>query len=251
MEERISTKYVMTLIKKIKVELQSQYNISEIQSYLGRWVDWQDRTNPKVKFCFTVEGDFDIETTINNIDDETVLKIAIDLGIETPDFIPSIPIFKNEIKHSYKTASKTFEQACKKVNDEPDTAISLANAALESVVKEILKDERLKDEHYNDKDTLYKLAEKCLKIIKVYPSQNIPKEVNQIGSGLLNCCQAIENIRSDKTLVAHGKTDGDIIIEDSTSAFFVVNAVTAIGLFLLKQYQAYYPISANESEMPF
>ncbi len=251
--EQISPKYLMTLIKKVKAELIKEYSSTDIRAYLERWIEYYNAFNQNFGICVKDNGELDLDATLNNIDDETLLKIAIDLEIETPDFLPSIPIFKNEVKSSYKTAGKTFEFACKRVNDEPDTAVSLANSALESIIKEILKDKRLFDESYNDKDTLYKLAEKCLIKLKAHPSQNIPNEFRQIVRGILSSCQAIEDIRSDKTKVAHGKTDADFVISEPILAFFIVNAVTTIGLFLLKLYQKEYPIVDQETEieLPF
>ena len=244
---------MMTLIKKVKAELIKEFSSTDIRAYLERWIEYYDAFNQNFGVCLKDNDELDLDATLNNIDDETLLKIAIDLEIETPDFLPSIPIFKNEVKSSYKTAGKTFELACKKVNDEPGIAVSLANAALESIIKEILKDKRLFDDLYNDNDTLYKLTEKCLKKLKAHPSQHIPDEIKKIGSGLLKCCQAIEDIRSDETLVTHGKTDADTVIEDPMLAFFIINAVTTIGLFLLELYQKEYPIIDQETdiELPF
>lgn len=249
--DRIFPKYMLTLINKIKAELKRQYSTQEIRSYLERWIIEYDSFNQNFGIRLYDNGDLNLDGTINDIDDETLLKIAIDLGIETPDFIPCIPLFKNEIKSSYKTASKTFELACSKVENEPDIAVSLANAALESIIKEILKDERIIDNQFDDRDTLYKLTQNCLKKLKLYPSEQIPDEIKRIGSGSLTCSQAIEDIRSDKTLVAHGKTDGDYVIDESASAFFIVNAVTTIGLFLIKQYHKKYPVVNDEIELPF
>ena len=182
---------MISLTKKVKAELLKQYSNSDICAYLKRWIEYYDSFNQNFCICQNSYGEFDLDGTLNEIDDETLLRIAIDLEIETPDFIPSIPVFKNEVKSSFRTAGKTFELACKKVESEPDLAISLANAALESILKEILKDENLKDEQYNDKDTLYKLAEKCLKKFNAYPSQQSTEEVSKLGSGLLKCCQAV------------------------------------------------------------
>ena len=63
--------------------------------------------------------------------------MAIDLGVETPDFIPSIPVFKNELKSDFETASQTFEKAYKNVEEDPSLAIGLANSALESIIKPV------------------------------------------------------------------------------------------------------------------
>lgn len=253
--EQISPKYMMTLINNIKSELTKQYSNSDIRTYLTRWIEYYGTFNQNFGISIYDNGDLDLDTTINNIDDETLLKIAIDLDLETPDYIPSIPVFKNEVKASYQTASKALERAFKNIEKEPDSAIALANAALESIIKEILKDERLFDKTYNPKDTLGKLIEKCLKKFNTFPSSYMnDQNVKQLGSGLISCCQAIENLRSTQTLTAHGKTDSDFIIDDSSTAYFIVNAISTIGLFLLKQYQKLYPqnnTNEESDELPF
>lgn len=239
----------MTLINNIKSELTKQYSNSDIRTYLTRWIEYYGTFNQNFGICLYDNGDLDLDSTLSNIDDETLLKIAIDLEIDTPDFIPCIPTFKNELKSSYKTAGKTFELAYRKVDSEPSLAVTLANAALESIIKEILKDERVNfDDQYNPRDTLEDLIKKCLKKLNTFPTNDIPTDVRNLGSGLIKCCIAIEKLRSDETLETHGKTDDDFIIDDSTISIFVINAVTTIGLFLLKQYQKYYPIKEIETE---
>ena len=60
------------------------------------------------------KGRINLSETLTNLATETpdkLLKIAIDLGIETPDFIPSIPTFRNKLKDDYKNASTSFEKA--------------------------------------------------------------------------------------------------------------------------------------------
>lgn len=52
------------------------------------------------------------------------------MGIETPDYIPSIPTFRNKIKENYKNASETFEKAFREVEKDPSLAIGLANSVL-------------------------------------------------------------------------------------------------------------------------
>lgn len=61
------------------------------------------------------------------------------MGIETPDYIPSIPTFRNKIKENYKNASETFEKAFREVEKDPSLAIGLANSVLESIIKDILR----------------------------------------------------------------------------------------------------------------
>ena len=59
----------------------------------------------------------------------------------------------------------------------------------------------------------------------------MPDEIRQIGSSVLSACQAIDDVRSRKTHF-HGKIDGDYVIEDPELAYFIVNIVSSIGLFL-------------------
>ena len=72
---------------------------------------------------------------------------------------------------------------------------------------------------------------------------------------LISIGNSIEVLRSDKT-VFHGKTDGDVIIKDSVFAYFVVNATTTVGLFLLNFYKSNYPPvnkseTISDDELPF
>ncbi|MHB9630920.1 hypothetical protein, partial [Staphylococcus aureus] len=77
-------------------------------------------------------------TFIAKEDSELLVKIAIDLGIETPDFIPSIPTFRNKLKDDYKNASTSFEKAFQNIEKDPAESVGNANSVLESIIKEIL-----------------------------------------------------------------------------------------------------------------
>ena len=187
----------------------------------------------------------DLKKTLHQVDGETLLKMAIDLGLETPDFIPSISTFKNELKSSYETAAQTFDKAFCNVEKEPNLAVGLANSALESIIKEISKDKRLQVV-YNDKDTLSKLIKNICKAFRFNNDTSLPQEVQTIAKSLIACSCAIEDLRSTK-MEMHGKTQDDIIIEDPLCAYFIVNAVSTVGLFLLNYYKEKYPPVINSS----
>ena len=176
------------------------------------------------------------------------------MGIETPDYIPSIPTFKNELKSSYKTARLTFEKAFKNVEADPSLAVGLANSALESIIKEILKDSRI-NVTWNEKETLTKLIGNICKAFGFQSNGKFPIEIKTLASSLISTGQAIENLRSDKT-VFHGKTDGDLMITDAMYAYFVINATASVGLFLLNFYKFNYPSTIksgviSNDELPF
>jgi hypothetical protein len=67
-----------------------------------------------------------------------------------------------------------------------------------------------------------------------------PKEIKTIGSSLLAINQSIEKLRSEKTDF-HGKTKDDYLITDTIYTYFVVNAVTTVGLFLNSYYKTKFP----------
>lgn len=261
MNQSISPKYQMDIVQKISTCLFEQFRSYEnVETYLSKWRQEERGWNnfwENFQFYYRDEAKkkIDAAKTLHNIDGETLLKIAIDLGIETPDYIPSIPTFKNELKSSYETASLTFEKAFRNVEIDPSLAIGLANSALESIIKEILKDSRI-NVTWSEKETLTKLIGNICKAFGLQSNGNFPKEIKTLASSLINAGKAIEDLRSDKTEF-HGKTDGDLMIEDAVYAYFVVNATTTVGLFLLNFYKSNYPpvnnmpMAISDDGLPF
>lgn len=247
MENNISPIYLMKLISNIETALWNQFQTSKyrnVRFYIEKWHKSSEgyRINEYWENFSIYEdnnNNIDLVKTLHNIDGDTLLKIAIDLGIDTPDFIPSIPTFRNEIKAEYPSASSTFESAFKKIESEPSIAIGLANSALESIIKEILKDNRISTKIKSNR-TLYNLTSEILKIFQYYPNSDMPDEIKTIGSSLLAISRGIEKLRSDKTDF-HGKTKDDYKIEDPIYTYFVVNCVTSIGLFINSYYKTKFP----------
>lgn len=196
--------------------------------------------------------EIDLSATLHGMNGTDLLRIAIDLGVDTPDFIPSIPTFKNELKSEFKTAYDTFTKAYKLIETDPSLAIGLANSALESIIKEILKDERINCK-VNGTETLYKLTSLILKEFNITNNEH-PTEIKTIGSSLLAISQTIEKLRSEKTDF-HGKTSDDYLITDAIYTYFVVNAVSTVGLFLNSYYKTRFPkielIKEIKNELPF
>lgn len=251
MSANISPKYQMNLIQKINDRLFELYKgYDDVTSYLDKWHEVYDCFGNDENFCFLYKDDerkkLDVKKTLNNIDGDTLLKIAIDLGLATPDFIPCIPTFKNELKSTFSTASQTFEKAYQNIEKDPSLSIGLANSALESIIKEILNDKRVVIS-YNSRETLKKLTETICKAFRTDVDQSCPPEIKPIVGSLINSSQAIEDIRSDKTIL-HGKTDDSPIVTDSIYSKLVINAVTTVGLFLLEFYKTKYPVKSQEPE---
>lgn len=241
MTDIISPKYLMQLINEIDKAIWTEYgSYKSVKFYVEKWHE-NDEYNNWENFSITLKQnrEIDLATTLHNIPGELLLKIAVDLGIDTPNFIPCIATFRNDIKSDYKTASSTFEKAFKQIETHPETAVGLANSALESIIKEIFKDERIQTKPKAGK-TLYDLTSELLKEFHLYPGSDIPKEIKIIGSSLLAVNQSIEKLRSEKTTF-HGKTSEEYIIEDSLYTYFIVNSVSTVGLFLNSYYKKKLP----------
>lgn len=238
----ISPAYQMKIIEDIENEIWERYkSYKKVEFYIKKWHVYEENGYDYWEnFTITLNnGNIDLRETLHSIDGDTILKIAIDLGIKTPDFIPSIPQFRNEIKANYPTASQTFEKAFREIEEHPDISIGLVNSALESIIKELLMDERVKINH-KDGDTLTKLVRKFLKEVSIFPNSDLPTEIRNISSSLLSAAQSIEQLRSSKTNF-HGKTNEDYYINEPLYTYFVVNSVTTVGLLLISLYQKYFP----------
>ena len=253
MYDLISPKYKMTLIDNINTKIWELYeSYKKVEFYIEKWisyvsVDWSFEEVATFTIKRDSKNNIDLLATLNKIGSETLLKIAMDLEIETPDFIPAIPTFKNEIKSEYLNASNTFQKAFKEIEEHPDLAIGLANSTLESIIKEILKDNIFdkKVSEFNSK-TLYDLTNQILKELSLFPQSDMPNEIKTIGSSMLSMNKNIEQLRSNKSRF-HGKLEEDILINESIYAYFIVNSVTTIGLFLI----SFYKTKFKTEEIPF
>ncbi|MCT7538746.1 abortive infection family protein [Aliarcobacter cryaerophilus] len=250
MNNLISPKYKMALIDDTYNKIWELYgSYKKVEFYIEKWisyvsVDWSFEKQPTFEIEKDSKNNIDLLSTLNKIDTETLLKIAIDLEIETPDFIPAIPTFKNIIKNDYTNANDTFQKAFKEIEEQ----IGLANSTLEGILKEILKDDifKKKTSEFSNK-TLYELTNQILKELYLFPRDNMPKEVMAIGSSILNINKSIEQLRSNKSRL-HGKLKEEIFIDEPLYAYFIVNSVTTIGLFLISFYKKF---KFENEEIPF
>lgn len=257
MDGLITPKNQMKLISEVEKAIRDEYKTYKtVRHYIEKWHEHRDNgINEWENFTISEKEDKDIDLnqTLHSMTGEIILKVAIDLGVDTPDFIPVILMFKNTLKSEFKTAYDTFTKACKQIESDPSFAVVLANSALESIIKEILKDKRIeKKTKRPETETLYKLANSIVKEFDLTDSDN-PKEIKTIGSSLLAMCQSIEKLRSEKTVV-HGKTEGDYLITDPIYAYLVVNSVATVGLFLNSYYKTKFPkvkSTKEDDDLPF
>jgi hypothetical protein len=261
MDDLISPKYQMKLVKSVSEAIWAEFgSYEQVRYYIDKWHEYNYEPNgfnnnywENFKIVERENKKVDLLATLISMDGTTLLKVAIDLGVDTPDFIPSIPTFKNELKSEYKTAYDTFTKAYKQIETDPSLAVGLANSALESIIKEILKDKRIASK-MNGGETLYKLTSIILKEFNLTSDEH-PKEIKTISSSLLAINQSVEKLRSEKTNF-HGKTGDDYLINDSIYTYFIINTVATVGLFLNSYYKTKFPkpkevIEQQDDGLPF
>lgn len=229
MDYEFSPKYRMKLVESLERAIWTAFSsYRNVEFYIEKWY-FGDFQSENFHIYHNSKGDIDLVKTLHGLDGEMLLRVAIDMGVETPDFIPVIPTFRNVIKVNYQTAFDAFQKALNQVRESPDVAVGLASSALEAIIKHILKEADAGE--YNEKDTLYALTEKILKRLHMFPDRS-SDEIKKIGSTLLKLAQGIEDIRSSKTHF-HGKVSGDPIIVDAVYAQLFINSVSTVGLFLI------------------
>ena len=170
---RISPKYIMQLISNIENAIWDEFaSYKNVEAYIKRW--HEDDGNFWQNFIIERKEDenIDLSATLRDIaDDELLMKIAVDMGIEVPDLVYSIPEIKGILSSDYETAAATFENALRKVSEDPATSICCANSALESIVKHICQNDSIASCEPND--TLYNLIQHILKEFKYYPCKSM------------------------------------------------------------------------------
>ena len=246
MDDLVSPKYQMQLVNSVEQAIWDEYkSYKQVRLYINKWhknnyepSGFNDNYWENFTIVEKPNKEIDLTSTLHSMTGSDLLKIAIELGVDTPDFIPSIPTFKNELKADFKTAHDTFTKAYKQIDTDPSTAVGLANSALESIIKEILKDDRISSK-ISGGETLYKLTLIILREFNL-TNDDHPKEIKTIGSSLLAINQAIEKLRSEKTNF-HGKTTNNYLINDTIYTFFIVNTVATVGLFLNSYYKTKFP----------
>ena len=253
--QELSPKYIADLTKRVIEIIWDTYKSYDmVKYYISKWqkTEWiGDGFDSYQQTNFEIvnkpKGEIDLIATFMRIDNETLIKIAIDLGIDTPNFIPCIPLFKNVLKEEFPTTSEIFEKAYKLVYDDPSMAIGLANSALESLIKEILSDERIIIK-CDKGDNLKKLI-KHICTAFMGNDEDLPQEIRTISTSLSSISNAIDDLRSAKTIL-HGKTTSDYIVSNPMYAELVVNSAASVGQFLQSYYNQNYPkIELKETDI--
>lgn len=246
----ISPKYMMDLIPQVSKKLWDSYENAKYQNvrrYIEKWhIEYggyrnydDDNENFHIFYKSDDSKNIDLDETLHKMQQSTVIRIAIDLGIDTPGFLPVVPQFKNVLKDQNQSAYQNFERATKNVYDNPDEAVSLASSTLEGVIKTILAHETFIGNKDVAGKTLGKLVTSIVKVFGFDDETKCPPELKTIAGQLRSIGKTIEDLRSDKS-TAHGKAHNEYVIDDPLWAAFVVNTSASLGMFLWEYFDKKY-----------
>lgn len=248
LDENISPKYLMEIIPKVSEQLWGMFSNARYQNvrrYIEKWhtQEWISTfdvdENFHIYFKDEQNREIDLDETLHRMSHEILIKIAIDLGVDTPGFLPLKPSFKNILKDNNQSAYQNFTRAASNVYKDPDNSVALAASTLEGIIKTILEHETFANDLHKFKNLpLTKLVNEIIKRFKL-ADENAPKEVFTLAKQLAGIGGTLDDLRSDKS-TAHGKGSNDYVVDDPLWAIFAVNTVTGVGLFLWEYFQAKY-----------
>lgn len=252
--DKISPKYKMQLSDRVDEalwKLKDGQTYKYTENYLKHWQEsigqrfdsfgegYYDVYNFDIYYKDENNERVDTQQTLQNMPGDVLLRIAVDLGVPTPNYLPvTVEKFKNVFKNENPYVYDNFEKALKELRDNPNLAVSLASSSLEGVIKTILNDEVLFGNTRNDiaSDSLTKLSRMIMqKFRRIYGEEKCPMEVQTLATSLSGICKAVDDLRSDKTS-AHGKLKDDYVIDNPLWAELVVNSCATVGMFLWEFY---------------
>lgn len=234
---------MLDLIEKIKPVIWETFPIPKyknVENYMKRWQNGKEDNFGNIydeNFDIYYKDDqrIDLDKTMCNMPDEYILGIATELGIETPGFLPVVPQrFKNILENNNQTAYQNFERAIKNAYESPDESVLLATTTLDSLIKTILNNDKIKnkiDFKIKKNGSLTEQASAIIKVFKKESSSDCPKEIFTLTNNLSTLCNTLDDLRSDKT-PAHGSLEEDYIVDDPLWAILAVNATVTLGIFL-------------------
>jgi hypothetical protein len=243
----ISPKYLMKLIPKVEVALWDLFESAKYQNvrrYIEKWHEVYDSFGDNQNFYLFFKDDKDTEInlseTLHRMPNDILIKIAIDLDVDTPGFLPVVPEFKNILKDQNQSAYQNFTRATKNVHENPDQAVSLASSTLEGIIKTILAHDTFSSKADTMKNKpLTKLVAAIVKELGFDSEAQCPQEIITLAAQLRGLGATIDDIRSDKSS-AHGKAHDECVVDDPLWAAFIVNACATLGLFLWEYFEKKY-----------
>lgn len=248
----ISPLYMQQLKDRVEEALWSLFEKSkyrQVGEYIERW--HKDDGNFWENFCiYTKDDHIDLSSTLTGMPNDILIKIAADIGVDTPGLLPCIPVMKNILNQNNTNAYTNFERAVKNVYDHPDQSVALAASTLEGLFKTILGSSCGAAPSISTKNaSLSDLTNKVVKELIGACDAGTPVEIKTLASQLRSLGSTIDNLRSDKS-VAHGKADGEYVVDDPLWAETVVNVTAALGILLWRLFERHRAQEAKAQLLP-
>lgn len=231
----ISPLYMQKLKNRVETTLWNLFDESkyrQVEEYISRWHEadgfWEN-------FCVYSKGDhIDLSRTLAEMPNDILIRLAADIGVETPGMLPCVPVMKNILNQNNTNAYSNFERAASNVYDHPDQAVALAASSLEGIIKTILQG--VNPEAPAKNSSLTKLTNAVVKELIRTCDDETPKEIQTLATQIRGLGNTIDNLRSDKS-IAHGKVAGEYVIDDELWAEAVVNITATLGILLWRLYE--------------
>lgn len=232
----LSPLYMQRLKNRVEEALWDTFRKSkyrQVGEYVARWHEsdgnfWENFA------IFEKDGHIDLSRTLASMPNGILVKMAADLGVDTPGLLPCIPIMKNILSENNESALSNFERAVKEVYEHPDQSVALAASTLEGIFKTILREfpQGISSKNASLSELTSKLVKELVKVC----DPSAPTEIKTLASQIRGLGSTIDNLRSDKS-TAHGKAPGEYVIDDSLWAETVVNTTATLGILLWRLYE--------------
>lgn len=238
--------------KRLWEEFKSYKNV---EFYIKKWQIWDEDDFGNVcgvNFSITNydggNGNIDLSNTLHGMPNEIVIRIATDLCIPTPGFLPIVPDkFKNILADVNQNACHNFERAIQNVYENPDESVTLAASVLDGIIKTILEHEKLQElKTETSGKSLGKQAQLITKRLSEMSSVECPQEIATLCGQLRSIGQTVDNLRSDKA-TAHGKLGEEYVINEPLWGALAVNACATVGIFLWELFNNKYKLTETKN----
>jgi hypothetical protein len=185
------------LISKIGRHLQSTMTTTDINVYLKSFgIKTKDITMADSKWVYVKE-------LLSEIDEQTIIRIAQDLDLETPSVIaPGSIQLKNLLDGSAMGICRgDFEKALQDIETDPPNAIGMASTTLESICKTILDIFKVQ---YPSDESLQPLLKLVFQTMNLSPDGHADPDLKRVLGGLSNAGSGLAVLRT-KYSTFHGK----------------------------------------------
>ena len=216
----------MRLVDSIAYELQKIMVTTQINTFLSGFGVKCTEDTVQSKRVY-------VQSLLSNQSKETVIEIATELDLYSPQVISSANLSNYLQEQGYQAAHDDFERAMNSIESDPEQAMGNASSILESICKSVL--ERLGKELPKDK-TMKSLIKATYGAMNLSPDSHADADIKQVLGGIANAAIGIGVIRT-KHSSFHGRTNEQKTYKlTKRHARLAVGCSSVLGCFLIETY---------------